>query len=392
MGAKRQLRIGLTWHSLNSGNLGVGALTYGNIALVREAAAKAGVEPSFVVIGSRDSGATIRTGEMDALVVDRSLFTSRKIYDRIRSLDCVLDIGGGDSFADIYGPKRFAFLWTTKAMAIQAKVPLVLSPQTIGPFSRQPYKALAAWAMERARLTVARDPLSFRFVEELAPRAERLLAADVAFRLPFERRAKATDGRRHIGVNVSGLLWDEAKRGSNRFGLGYDYAALTRQLLHRLAADPQVQLHLITHVVSNSAGGDNDKPVADELAAAYPNAIRVPDFADPTDAKSYISGLDLLVSARMHACIAAFSSGVAVIPVAYSRKFTGLFEGVLQYTHTLPQSLNDAAALAFIEERLRQPEVLARDVAAGLQRVEPLLSGYVDALAALFTELADRPR
>lgn len=30
----------------------------------------------------------------------------------------------------------------------------------------------------------------------------------------------------------------------------------------------------------------------------------------------------------MHATIAAFSSGVATIPVAYSRKFRGLFEGI----------------------------------------------------------------
>lgn len=34
----------------------------------------------------------------------------------------------------------------------------------------------------------------------------------------------------------------------------------------------------------------------------------------------------------MHSCIAAFSSGVAVVPLAYSRKFSGLF-GALGYGH-----------------------------------------------------------
>jgi len=371
---------------MNSGNLGLGALTYGNIALAREAAAKAGVELDFVVIGARDSGTALDLPGVDYLpVTRRSLFTSREVYDRIRGLDCVLDIGGGDSFADIYGAKRFAFLWTTKAMAIQAKVPLVLSPQTIGPFTRQPYKAMASWAMERSRLTVARDPLSFRFIEEIAPAARRLLSADVAFRLPFERRAPTADGRRHIGINVSGLLWSEAEKGSNRFGLGYDYAAFTRALLDRLTSDPNVQVHLITHVVSKSAGDDDDGPVADRLAAQYPAAIRVPDFGDPSAVKSYISGLDLMLSARMHACIAAFSSGVPVIPIAYSRKFTGLFEGVLNYPHTLPQSATDPQA--FVLERLDRLDALRADVSAGLQRVEPMLAGYVDALAQLFTDL-----
>ena len=386
MVVRRRLRIGLLWHSLNSGNLGVGALTYGNIALAREAAAKAGVELEFVVIGVLDTGAKLDLPGVEFVpVTRRSTFTSRKVYDCIRGLDCVLDIGGGDSFADIYGPKRFAFLWTTKAMAIQAGVPLVLSPQTIGPFTRQPYKALASWAMERSRLTVARDPLSFRFIEEIAPRAQRLLSADVAFRLPFERRVRAEDGRRHIGINVSGLLWSEAEKRTNRFGLGYDYAAFSRALLDRLTADPGVQVHLLTHVVSQSAGEDNDGPVADKLAAQYPAAIRVPDFGDPRAVKSYISGLDLMVSARMHACIAAFSSGVPVIPVAYSRKFTGLFEGVLNYAHTLPQSASDPQA--FVTERLDRLDTLRADVTAGLQRVEPLLGGYVEALARLFTDL-----
>jgi colanic acid/amylovoran biosynthesis protein len=382
----RRLKLGLLWHSLNSGNLGLGALTVSNIALAREAAARVGAEPEFVIIGARDSGTALHLPGVDYLpVTRRSLFTSREVYNRIRALDAVLDIGGGDSFADIYGAKRFAFLWTTKAMAIQAGVPLVLSPQTIGPFKSKPIRAMASWAMERAWLTVARDPLSFRFLEEIAPGARRLLSADVAFRLPFERRAKAEDGRRHIGLNVSGLIWNEADKGTNRFGLGYDYAAFTRALLDRFTTDRGVQVHLITHVVSKSAGIDDDGPVADRLAGLYPNAIRVPDFGDPSAVKSYISGLDLMISARMHACIAAFSSGVPVIPVAYSRKFSGLFEGVLRYPHTLP--LTTAAPLAFVEERLDRLDELRADIAAGLDQVEPLLARYVDALAELFSGL-----
>jgi polysaccharide pyruvyl transferase WcaK-like protein len=35
----------------------------------------------------------------------------------------------------------------------------------------------------------------------------------------------------------------------------------------------------------------------------------------------------------MHACIAAFSSGVPVFPLAYSRKFNGLFGDTLLYNN-----------------------------------------------------------
>jgi colanic acid/amylovoran biosynthesis protein len=49
--------------------------------------------------------------------------------------DLILDICGGDSFTDIYPDKRFAYVATTKIIPILAGTPLVLSPQTIGPFS-----------------------------------------------------------------------------------------------------------------------------------------------------------------------------------------------------------------------------------------------------------------
>jgi polysaccharide pyruvyl transferase WcaK-like protein len=59
--------------------------------------------------------------------------------------------------------------------------------------------------------------------------------------------------------------------------------------------------------------------------------ILAPRFSNPIEAKSFISGLDFFTGARMHACIAAFSSGVAVCPMAYSRKFNGLFVDTLKY-------------------------------------------------------------
>jgi hypothetical protein len=50
----REGRIGLLWHSMNSDNLGVGALTLAHIAILERAAAAAGLAPRFVVIGWRD--------------------------------------------------------------------------------------------------------------------------------------------------------------------------------------------------------------------------------------------------------------------------------------------------------------------------------------------------
>lgn len=387
----RTISIGLLWHTLESGNHGVNALTVSSLVIAREAAREAGLTPRFTLFAPGRGGVGETTAEGDAIVRinRRTVLTSRDYLDAVARLDCMLDISAGDSFADIYGAKRFFWMWLTKQVALLRRVPLILSPQTIGPFTRQPYKALAGRIMDRADLTVARDPLSFAAAERLAPRGKRLLSADVAFRLPFERRAKAADGKVHVGINVSGLLWRQSGGGGNHYGLSYDYAAMTRALLDALAARDDVTVHLITHVVDRTRPDDSDGWITDELAAAYPKAIRVADFAGPVEAKSYISGLDLLIAGRMHACIAAFSSGVPVLPVAYSRKFTGLFDELLGYGHTLPQTGIDlAGAVAFLLERVDRRAALAEAVAAGNARVMPLLDKYSGALRDLFAAVA----
>src|SRR3546814_3106421 len=71
-----------------------------------------------------------------------------------------------------------------------------------------------------------------------------------------------------------------------------------------------------------------------------------------------MSSLDYLVAGRMHACIAAFSSGTPVMPVAYSRKFSGLF-GTLGYDFLLPvRGMDTQAALDFLMEGLGKREMM----------------------------------
>lgn len=384
------INIGLLWHSTRSGNLGIGALTVGNLAIVRAAAAAAGVKPRFTIIGSREAGAPYVSGDdISVLELDtRTLLSPGGYWKTLGGLDCVLDIGGGDSFADIYGAKRFGFLWLTKMAAIARGKPLLLSPQTIGPFERQPFRALAGFAMGRAAAIVARDPLSFDVARKMAPRARVVQSVDVAFALPYTPRPRRSDGRIAVGVNVSGLLFNGGYAGGNEYGLDADYPALTRAFIAEMAARDDVALSLVCHVNAPHLPRDDDGAVADLLAAEFPGAERVPDFASPSEAKSYISGLDFLVAGRMHACIAAYSSGVPVVPIAYSRKFAGLFEGMLGYPHLVPvKGLDTQGALALLRDRFARRADLADEIAAGNAGVAAALDRYRAELARLFSRL-----
>lgn len=383
----KSLKIGLLWHSGKSGNLGVGALTIANMAIARKVAEELGIAPQFTIIGVADKGrAYIGPDEARLYEVNsRRLIDPRETMGVIGAQHVVLDIGAGDSFADIYGLKRFLFLWVSKMMAVARGVPLVLSPQTIGPFTRQPYRIMARWAMERADCVVARDHQSFDVLREIAPHARALQSVDVAFALPFADRSAERNGKRlRLGVNVSGLLLAEAESGRNRFGLDADYGKLMRGFVGAMSAREDVEVHLISHATSTHDGGDDDAQAADRFAAEFPRAIRVPDFAGPCDAKSYISSLDYLVAGRMHACIGAFSSGTPVVPIAYSRKFSGLF-GTLGYDFMLPvKGVDTDAALAFLMESLERRDEMRVAIGRGMDRIEALLDAYREELRVQF--------
>lgn len=393
--AHEELAVGLLWHSINSANLGVGALTVGNLAIAREAAMQAGFKPRFTILGFLDAGHGRYVHDVDVEMFPlntRAMAPGGTYWRKLKSLDCVLDIGAGDSFADIYGGKRFAYMWLTKAMAVARRTPLLLSPQTIGPFDRQPHTWLAAGAMNASDGVVVRDPLSFDVARTMSPRARVIQSVDVAFALPYQRRNKPDPQRLEVGLNVSGLLFNRGYSGSNEFGMQVDYAAYTRRLIEALLEQADVSVQLICHVNSDEVPKDDDRAVADRLSAEYPGVVRVPDFPSPSAAKSYISGLDFLVAGRMHACIAAFSSGVPVVPVAYSRKFSGLFEGVLRYPHLVPVTgLTTDEAVTFTLEKLRERARLRAEIETGLAAVEGLLDAYRAELVRLFRRVKGLP-
>jgi polysaccharide pyruvyl transferase WcaK-like protein len=302
----------------------------------------------------------------------------------------VLDIGAGDSFADIYGAKRAVWVFGTKAAALLAGRPLVLAPQTIGPFDKPLTRRLAVGLMNRCRLVATRDRLSTDYLAAIAPKAPRMEATDVALRLPYDPPVPRPEGGPvRVGVNVSGLLFNGGYTRNNMFGLAEaDHPALVCAILGRLAADPGIELHLVGHVISERQPVEDDHRVCAQLAAEFPGARLAPAFGHPSEAKSYIAGMDLFLGARMHACIAAFSSGVAVLPMAYSRKFAGLF-GTLGYDALIDLKTDGtAAALAKLDDALANRVALADRARAGLAAGLARLDAYEAALEKLLREAA----
>lgn len=376
------ITVGLLWHSANSPNLGIGALTVSNIAIIEKLAEKLNINVQFKVFQWRDPDPVYVTGENIEIVSLRArhMLFHPAFLKPVRTCDLILDIGAGDSFADIYGLKRFTYNALSKLGVLLARRPLILPPQTIGPFQRTVSRITARFLMNRARAVVTRDALSTGFANEIGLTTEIIEATDVAMVLPFDQPERGGGGRTRVGINVSGLLLNGGYSQDNMFGLKTDYPVMIKSLIRRLLEREEVEVHLVPHVIPQNMPVEDDYQASRDLAEEFPELIVAPRFDSPSAAKHYIAGMDFFCGARMHACIAAFSSGVPVIPHAYSRKFSGLF-GTLGYTWLADLKTMDADEV--VDETISafdQRQTLASDVKTAMAKAEAKLGTYEDML------------
>lgn len=384
----RPLRICLIMHSTRSDNLGVGALSVSEVAILRDCARDLGREMEITVLDWKDDRTSYLTGD-DIRIVDldgRMMRNPRGFFAMVRASDVVIDIGAGDSFADIYGSKRLKRIFFLKYLTHLAGTPMVMAPQTIGPFTRGWTKLAARITMRWSAVVASRDRLSTQAARDLGATGV-IEASDVALRLPYDPPApRAPGGPVKVGINVSGLLMGGGYTGRNEFGLKMDYPGLVRDLIRHFEAHPAgCEVHLVPHVIVRSGRmtGEDDYRASAALAEEFPATVLAPAFASPGEAKTYIAGLDFFMGARMHSCIAALSSGVPVVPMAYSRKFEGLF-GTIGYARTVDCTTDSAESiLARIKDAFEQRDVLKAEADEAFATGRRKLAVYEDALRTL---------
>ena len=342
---------------LQSGNRGCVALTIAAISLIDKVLSEEGIgynlylpdaqikswdfHNSYSVLGKEFKVTPI---SYDAPFTRTSLFKYyigniiKKIKGRqlstnhFKTADFILNIGQGDSYADIYGVERFNMINRANEIACYYQKPFCVLPQTIGPFHHQFVQEKAKYGIKSAQFVMARDRQSAVYAKNLVPQCNVKEYIDVAFFLPYAKISHPAN-KIHVGLNISALLWNGGYTKNNQFELKCDYQCLIRSIIDYFVSIPEVVLHLISHVVEPDPGIENDYEVAYNIWREYHSekVVLAPFALSPVDIKSYIAGLEFFMGARMHATIGAFSSGVPVVPMAYSRKFNGLFFFSLDY-------------------------------------------------------------
>lgn len=399
----KKIRIGLLTANLNNGNMGCNALTYSAISLLQQVAAEMGVEfeyilfggsrwvpelyPEFQALNIEAYVPVVTAKEKIKKLIQRRPLEILKYGRALKSCDCFFEIAGGDSFSDIYGIQRPRDFNAAHRKIAKKGSPLVFLPQTIGPFKSSGAKRIAKNSLSGARHIFARDPISYQLAAEYTGAARLTQTIDMAFFMDYRPRAK-NGGKPQIGINPSGLLWNGGYTGRNQFGLKESYPDLLRGIIESI--DSAVyDIVLVAHVLHGPVYNvEDDYRICRQLKKEYPHCGIAPFFYTPVEAKSFISGMDLLIGSRMHCCIAAYSSGVPVYPLAYSRKFKGLFKEELGYpcgAELHEDSRNQIlAGLRDVLDRL--PEIQS-EMPERLARVEVYGAAFKEELAALMKSI-----
>lgn len=300
-------RVLILWADDRSSNLGVRVLGEGTAAIVRS------VWPDADVVHNNFGSRTpqLPTGRVRTLLRER-VQNRRGMMAWLAEFDLVVDTRAGDSFTDIYGGKRLAVMSLISEFATQAGVPVVLGPQTIGPFTTIAGRLAARRSLKRAARVMARDSVSAEYAASLG-RPVDILTSDVVFALPVPDVPRSRD----VLLNVSGLLWDENPHVDH-----LRYRRIVAEVHHSLVAAGR-EVTLFAHVIS-SGRADDDVPALNAFAATLPTAPEVLVPADLAAAREAVASAQVVIGSRMHACLNALSTGTPAVAMAYSRKFAPL--------------------------------------------------------------------
>lgn len=379
----KRIKIGLMGLDFVSANLGCQALSFGFLKIICQALNEMGIEAEITSFSKVNKDTRIIIDGIDLKEINECILTGNRTREQrhnqvniFRNFDFIFDFTAGDSFSDIYGLKRFISCSLEKENVIKSKTPLILGNQTYGPFKTLVAKVWAKHIVRCSKQVFTRDHISARYLMnnfKVSP----FESIDVAFALPYYECELPQKDKIRVGFNASGLLWNGGYTGNNQFGLSVDYKKYCLDVLSVLTESEIYEVHLIGHVISdNLKSNDNDLHAIMELKKKYPMVIVAPSFTNPISAKSYISKMDIFIGARMHATIGAFSSGVPTIPVAYSRKFEGVFSD-LQYGYIIDcctQSTEEAISktIQYINDR----NILKEKMTYGSHYIEDKLKQY----------------
>ena len=251
----------------------------------------------------------------------------------LKNSDLVVDLSG-DMLTEDYGPHVAYSHFLPIMTALAMDKPVILCAQSIGPFTLM--KHLARYVLGRAALITAREPVTVEYLREIGVQNSNIvLTTDMAFLLEpakdetvddvFSREGIDLAGRQTLGISFGNLVHSHYRK-RNPHAAGSMFPELIAGVLDTISERYGLQILFVPHVTGPRASAD-DRVFAEKICShMQTNAVAIKGDYTPDILKGIISRCRFYMGARMHANIAAMSSGIPTLAIAYSHKTIGIME------------------------------------------------------------------
>lgn len=255
------------------------------------------------------------------------------IRGAVRRAAFALEIGGDNYSLDYGRPLQFIEL---DQYLLRERLPLFLWGASVGPFTRDPEFARVMHAhLERVSGIFARETVTLDYLRSHIPNARAWLVADPAFALePEEPPAELVAGvdlaAGPVGLNLAPSM--------AKYITGGDRAEWERRCVESVVQTMRQvseNILLVPHVF-HAAADNNDETllaaVAERVRAETGRELPVASRKlTAAQIKWVVAHCSLFAGARMHSTIAALSSGVPTLNLAYSIKARGVSRDVFDH-------------------------------------------------------------
>jgi polysaccharide pyruvyl transferase WcaK-like protein len=243
-----------------------------------------------------------------------------------------LIVTGGDIISLDYSAASL-MRWLAQARAaVTRKIPVILWSSSVGPFKDgSPLEQYIARQLKDYTLLSTRENRTQTYLTGLGLQ-DVVRAVDPAFAMHPEPPSDSsllppTGAKGLLGFNVSPLIAQARKRQGNLAGFEAGVVAFLRWAV----AEAGLHIALIPHVDPSTPGdfvGDWEYMEHLRGLAALPeSAVKLlPGTLNAAQLKGLIAQCDYFIGARTHATIAALSTGVPTLSIAYSVKARGINE------------------------------------------------------------------
>jgi len=284
--------------------------------------------------------------------------------------DLFVDVSG-DCFNDDWGIRHLLFYLSSLLDGLILKKSLVFYGESIGPFTTLIGKYLARYMLRRAKLIMVREEISRDILQKLGIRA--ILTGEPAFALESllnaEMEKQISDFRgtgKLVGISLAqqAILISSRQSNSKKQKNLNSYIDTMTQTVNYLIEEKGAKVVLVPHVCG--PGIADDRIIQSKVLAKIKNKEKVLNITEDYEAeelKGIIGRCWMFIGTRMHANVAALSSGVPTIAIRCEHKAQGIMRqaGLERYVVDI-YAMNFGEMVSKIDEIWAKREQISQEL------------------------------